>query len=142
MSEIRKATSEDLTEVYNLIVELENQSFDVCSFSKIYNENLDNKRVHYYVYEIEHKIIGFISIHIQSLLHHASNIAEIQELIITDSMRGKGLGKMLFEKALDIAKEDKCSKIEVCCNQKRKASHEFYTEMGMENNHYKFIMDL
>ena len=137
---IRQATIKDKEMIYNLLVQLEGMEFDKRMYSDIYEANLLNPAVFYFVYEEENSVVGFISIHIQKLLHHSGNIAEVQELIVDESVRGKGIGKQLFEKARLIAIENKCSQLEVCCNQKRKESHQFYELQGMTNNHYKFCL--
>lgn len=138
MNEIRMAEQEDVVKVYDLIVELENQVIDFNSFKNVYFENLCNPQIYYYLCTDNNEIVGFISIHIQALLHHAAKIAEIQELIIRKDMKKRGIGSALFNKAMDISKQNKCLQIEVCCNQKRTASHIFYQKMGMTNNHFKF----
>ena len=140
MQFIRQATIDDKEMIYNLLVQLEKIEFDKRMYSDIYEANLLNPAVFYLVYEEESSVIGFISIHIQKLLHHSSNIAEIQELIVDERMRGKGIGKQLFEQARFIAIENECMQLEVCCNQKRKGSHQFYESQGMTNNHYKFCL--
>ena len=139
---IRKATKLDETFIYNFIVELEGCELDKGNFSKIYEENLNNPQVEYYVCEEDDKVIGFVSIHIQQLLHHCSLIAEIQELFVARNARNSGVGKQLFQKAVKISKERECSQLEVCCNQKRVSSHRFYEAQGMTNHHYKFSLPL
>ena len=137
---IRQATINDKEIIYNLLVQLEEREFDKRMYSDIYEVNLLNPAVFYLVYEEASSVVGFISIHIQKLLHHSGNIAEIQELIVDQSVRGKGIGKQLFEQARLIAIENECMQLEVCCNQKRKESHQFYESQGMTNNHYKFCL--
>jgi PhnO protein len=142
MNEIRIAKREDVNEVFNLIVELEDNILDYQSFCKIYFENLCNPRIYYYIYTNGRETVGFVSIHIQVLLHHAAKIAEIQEFIIRKDMRKRGIGSVLFGEAMNIARQNGCSQIEVCCNQKRNESHTFYKRMGMLNNHFKFSKPL
>jgi (aminoalkyl)phosphonate N-acetyltransferase len=76
------------------------------------------------------------------LLHHVSKIAEIQEFIVAKEYQGEGIGTKLFEIANKIALDNNCTQIEVCCNQKRKRSHEFYLKLGMKNSHYKFCLPI
>lgn len=138
MEKIRQASKADLIEVFTLICDLENTKVDFSKFEKIYYNNLSNTNIYYYVYEMNKKIVGFISLHIQELLHHSAKIGEIQELIVLESVRGKGIGTKLFEKVKEIGRDTDCLQIEVCCNQSRIYSHEFYLDQGMTNNHYKF----
>lgn len=67
---------------YGLIVELENSIIDTVRFSDIFDSNISNPLVFYFVYEREKSILGFISINLQKLLHHTANIAKVQELIV------------------------------------------------------------
>lgn len=142
MESIREATLNDKEQIYRLLVALEETDIDTKCFSDIFEANLSTPFVCYFVYEKENVILGFISIHMQKLLHHTGNIAEIQELIVDETKRYQGIGKRLFQKAKEVAIDNGCKQIEVCCNQKRISSHKFYQSKGMTNNHYKFCLPL
>ncbi len=47
-----------------------------------------------------------------------------------------------MKRACDIAKEQQCLLIEVCCNQRRSLAHHFYEKVGMSKSHFKFTMAL
>lgn len=142
MGYIRKAKLSDTEMIYKLLVALEQQEFNQETYLDIYKQNLLNPAIFYLVYEEENEVLGFISVHIQRLLHHISSIAEIQELIVDEKVRGQKIGGQLFEKAKHIARENGCTQLEVCCNQKRKESHKFYERQGMKNSHYKFCLEI
>ena len=137
---IREATVNDKEIIYRLLVELEEKEFDRETYADIYKINLLNPNIFYLVYEEDSSVVGFISIYVQKLLHHNSSIAEIQEFIVDKNVRGQGIGKQLFKKAKIISRENKCTQLEACCNQKRKDSHKFYESQSMTNNHYKFCL--
>jgi PhnO protein len=86
------------------------------------------------------KAVGFASLHIQKLLHHTGNIAEIQELIVTKHYQGNGIGKLLFDEIQKVAISKNCLQLEVCCNKKRVDNHIFYELQDMKSNHYKFSL--
>lgn len=140
--EISVATADQIDEIYKLICELEDQQLCKVDFNNSFLSNILNKDVYYFVAIQKGCIIGFISLHVQCLLHHTSKIAEIQELIVSEQSQAKGVGHMLFEKAKEVAIENNCLQLEVCCNIKRITSHEFYKRQGMANNHYKFCLPL
>lgn len=142
MEHIRRATINDKEQIYRLLVVLEETAVDPQGFTDVFTSNLSNPLVFYYVYEQEFKILGFISIHVQKLLHHTANIAEIQELIVDETIRHQGIGNLLFQKAKEVAAENGCNQLEVCCNQRRTSSHKFYQSQGMTNSHYKFCLPL
>ncbi len=139
---IREVSPNDKESIYRLLVVLEETNIDTKQFSDIFDFNILNPQVFYYVYEKEDKILGFISIHVQKLLHHTANIAEIQEFIVDENMRHHGVGKRLFQKAKEVAVYNDCQQLEVCCNNKRIPSHKFYQSQGMTNSHYKFGISL
>lgn len=138
--EFRYATLNDLQGVYNLICELEMETMPAKEFEDIYSKNITREDIHYLVVENKGELIAFGSMHIQSLLHHSADVAEIQELIIKDDFRGKGIGKKLIDRLKEISKEKRCELIEVCCNRKRIDSHEFYEHNGFNKSHYKFTL--
>lgn len=139
---IRKAEKNDLDSVFSLICELEEDQIDKSNFCTIYLNNLSDNSIHYVVAEESGKVVGFISVHIQQLLHHAGSIAEVQELIVTKQLQGSGVGHVLFEEAKNIAADNGCINIEVCCNRTREKSHAFYEKLGMKRSHFKFTLKI
>jgi PhnO protein len=74
---LREAMFNDEDQIYRLVAVLDGTKIDPIKFSDVFNANRSNPFIFYYVYEKEDVILGFISIHVQKLLHHASSIAEI-----------------------------------------------------------------
>ena len=138
--ELRYATLNDLKRIYGLVCELEMEVMPLTEFEDIYSKNIYRDDVHYLVVEYKSELIAFGSMHIQSLLHHSANVAEIQELIIKNDFRGKGIGKMLIERLKEISRGESCEVIEVCCNRERVDAHEFYEHNGFSKSHYKFTL--
>ena len=137
---IVKAEDKNFEAVYELICELESTLIDRQGFYEVYSHNLTDDDIHYILAVDGLEVVGFASLHIQYLLHHASKIGELQELIVRGEKQGLGIGKTLFETIKKIAAENGCTQLEVCCNQTRKGSHEFYLKQGMNNSHYKFTI--
>ncbi len=140
MEYLREAVFEDGEQIHRLIVALEGTAIDIRQFQIIYKANLMNPDIYYVVYEDKCTVLGFISVHVQKILHHTAAVAEIQELIVDEVVRQCGIGKRLFQNAKEIAVKNGCTQIEVCCNQKRVSSHQFYQSQGMTNHHYKFCL--
>ena len=140
--EIREAETGDLELVYELIAELERTEPDREAFAAVFHRNLDRDDVCYGVAVEKECVVGFISLHIQELLHHGGLIGEIQELIVAGKCQGMGGGRLLMDWACIKALERGCLQLEVCCNRARPESHTFYERMGMERSHYKFCKKL
>lgn len=139
---IRDANVNDLDSIYLMICQLEEEKLDKTHFNDTFTRNLSNPNIFYAVAVYENKTVGFISLHVQSLLHHSGNVAEIEELFVDPSMRGKGIGKKLVEHAKTIAKKQNCEVFEVSCNVRREKSHIFYQNEGLSKTHYKFTENL
>lgn len=139
MIKIRKATGLDLSIVYAMICDLENSKIDFDAFSKIYSLNLSNSDILYLVAEYDENVVGFLSIHIQHILHHTNPTCELQELNIFEEYRSLQIGTELMLEAERIAKNLGLEEIELTTKVFRKRAQEFYTRLGYENTHLKFV---
>lgn len=139
----RRARKTDQAKIYSMINELEDFSLNRKNFAKIFTLNLKDKNVHYIVATDKNQIVGFISLHIQNLLHHAGKVAEIQELFVDPATRGKGIGEKLVDYVRVIAKRQGCNSFETTSNMKRERTHKFYEQKAsMSRTHYKFTQIL
>lgn len=139
---IRKAAPDDMQQVYGLLCELENERLPFDMYKEIFEKNLKDPSIHYFVCENERNIIAFSSLHCQYLLHHCSRVAEIQELVVKNEYKENGIGKLLFIEMEKAARADLCCLMEVCCNRSRVRAHGFYEHCGMKKSHYKFTLAL
>lgn len=139
---IRNATASDFAPIQNLLKQLETEQLDPILLHNIFLEKLEDPKYKIFIFEKDKKILAFISLRIETQLHHAAMIAEIMEFVVNEKDRSKGIGKRLFRHALQFAKKNNSLQIEVACNQKRKATHHFYTQQKMKNSHYKFSYPL
>lgn len=140
---IRPAVPGDVGRLYPLINELEEKTLDEEAFREVFAANLADSRIHYLVAEDRGgRIVGFVSVHIQNLLHHTGGIAEVQELVVTGEKRRTGLGALLLARAKRIAEANGCIQMEVSCNRRRENSHEFYESQGLTRSHFKFCCNL
>jgi PhnO protein len=146
MTTLRKADPRDLRRVFALICELEregDEKMDFDAFAPVYLQNCEDPNV-YYLLAIEggEAAVGFGSMHVQRLLHHCGPVAEVQELIVAEGCRGKGIGKMLLGALENEAGRRGCRQVELCCNMKRIASNEFYGHQGYRKTHFKHVKKL
>ena len=136
---IRKVEENDMLTVYEQICLLEEFTFNINAFEKIFNQNMKDKNVLYYLAEShEGEALGFISCHIQNLLHHCGKVAEIQELFVRQENRAEGVGQALVrfvEQELIVLN---CSSFEVTAQNKRLQTHDFYKKMGFDQTHLKY----
>lgn len=139
---LRKAEIHDKNQVYGLICQLVGFEFNMKSFERTFEKNMNNKDIHYWVIENNGSVIGFVSLHFQDLLHHEGRVAEIQELCVDEKFTGKGFGKLLADHAISEARKSNCEIIELSASNKRVDAHRFYDREGWEKSHQKFTRKL
>jgi len=78
--------------------------------------------------KINDDIIGTTSVIIEpKFIHDCSFVAHIEDVIVDSNQRTLGLGRILIDKAIEIANEYKCYKIILDCSEK---NIEFYKKFG------------
>ena len=137
----RQAKYPDVLQVKKLLDELENTVLDVQVFDVIFQEYQMDANTIMYVSEASNgAIIAFISCRGHRLLHHEGLVFEIQELIVTQSAQGMGIGRRLVELVQQEVQIRGAKSLEVTSNKRRKEAHAFYQSMGFRNSHEKFTI--
>jgi PhnO protein len=140
---IRPAISTDENSILALLEELENRVFDSGIFTTIFKSYLEDPLTCMFVaVGEENRICGFISCKGQPLLHHEGLVFEIQELIVTSTHQGRGIGKKLIESLKPELARLGAISLEVTSNKRRKEAHAFYQSVGFLNSHEKFTIYL
>ena len=76
----------------------------------------------------DENIIGSATILIETkIIHNFGKVAHIEDVIVDNNYRGKGLGKMLINKCINYAKDHDCYKIILNCSDK---NIPFYEKCG------------
>lgn len=106
---------------------------EVWSITKIEEETLSTwmKSNYNFVAIEDGDVIGVITLHTQIKLIRDGGIAGfIEEVAVKEKHRGKGIGKMLVDKALEKALEIGCYKVVLSCFPER---IKFYERCGFYN---------
>jgi PhnO protein len=139
---IRPARESDFDTLYSMLCELEDLVLDREAFSETFKLNLSNENIRYLIAEWERKPIGMASCHIQSLLHHAAKIGEIQEMYVDPNWRSRGIGSTLIEHLTQYCLEKGVAQMEVTTNRTRLDTHRFYERESFKNSHIKLVRHL
>lgn len=112
---IRKGEKRDVPGVMELVKELaafENATHEVeNSIQRMEAEGFgDSPAFEFFVAEHHGQIIG-IALYFFSYSTWKGRSCFLDDLIVTESFRGKGIGKKLFNKVAEVAKEQKCGKL-------------------------------
>lgn len=90
---IRQANVDD---AYNIAQLLSIYSDNDCTDTYIKSDILNNSYSHYYVYEIDCKIVGMIN------FHKLDGYAEVIDIVVLEEHRNIGIATSLLNKAFDI----------------------------------------
>ena len=137
--QIRAATAEDREIAYKMICGLEDMVLDRQGFDVAFERNLKNNNIRYFLAFYENVAVGIVSCHIQSLLHHAALVSEIQEMYVEPEFRSLKIGKALISRAIDFAKKAGAVQMEVTSRSTREQAHQFYQHEGFEKSHVKLV---
>ena len=80
-------------------------------------------------------IIGVASIHIICKLSRTLGL--IEDVAVNKDHRGKGIGKSLVEKLIEIGKQKNCDKIILNTSEK---NSKFYEKIGFEKNEIQMVI--
>lgn len=101
---IRKASSADADGVFALVEQLsDTYEVDRASFNTAYMDALnDPDRSVLLVADVDGHVAGYALMIISRLLHTRVDSAQIQELIVDEALRGRGIGSRLVAAVEDI----------------------------------------
>jgi len=81
--------------------------------------------------KLDEKIVGFIDFGPVLHKNSAENcFGEIYALYLLRAFQGKGIGKALFEKAIDTLSQENLTPIQIICHTKNIRAKEFYKRRG------------
>ncbi|MDN5212896.1 GNAT family N-acetyltransferase [Fulvivirgaceae bacterium BMA12] len=140
--EIRHVENSDFEEIYEFICALENETFEKEQQRQILAQNLANANNVYLIALFEGEAVGFLSCHVQNLLHHNGLVGEIQEMFTKAEKRGLGIGRKLVDNLKAIARDRNFIQLEVTSNIARAFAHGFYEKQHFRNTHKKFVYKL
>ena len=134
----RKITLEDLDEVYKLMNVLYKEKLKFDIFKEIYMSKVQDKNCYYIVAVEDDNIVGLLTSELQVKLHREKLQLFIEDLIVKEQKRNKGIGKALLENAINFAKENNCDIIELTSYNNEIEAHKFYEKNGFINHSIKF----
>lgn len=134
MEKIRKIGIDTITETFAMSNEDENTEMYLNeSFNpeKILKE-LNDPDSEFYLAELNEKVIGYLKINFAKAQTdvHDINSLEIERIYVLKNFHGKGIGKRLFDKALDIAIKNRFDYIWLGVWENNHRAISFYKKMG------------
>lgn len=111
---IRRILKEDQAAILSLVRQLPGrQRWSIEGWAQAFQGLMDGQHQEAFVATLHQRIIGFISLYYMRVLHHGGTVASIQELVVTEELRGRGIGRALVEFARGRARELRCAGTEL-----------------------------
>ncbi len=136
---IRDAKLKDEKRVFFLAKKFA-KSFDIIEikFNKTFNEFLINENVSFIVAEIDNEVIGYgLTFHHQTFYANGL-VSWVQEIIIDEELRGRGIGSKMMKRVEEISKEKNAKLISLATI----GAGEFYKKLGYKEcaTYYKKLL--
>ncbi|MBI3051884.1 GNAT family N-acetyltransferase [Candidatus Woesearchaeota archaeon] len=136
---ITKPDKGDFEDIFPLLKQLwENKPLNGKKLKEVFLRGLESVNQEYFIVKLNGGIIGFASLTIKNNLWQEGNLAHIDELIVDQQFRKRGVGTKLLEQIIATAKERECKRIELDSAFHRKEAHAFYKIKGFENRAFLF----
>jgi GNAT superfamily N-acetyltransferase len=102
---------------------------------KMWDEITRNPMLHYFVVEVDNKIVATCTISIiPNLTRSARPYGVIENVVTHADYRGRGLAKSLFQHTLNFAWMENCYKVMLLSGKDRQAAHGLYEGVGFSKD--------
>ena len=131
---VREAKVEDAAQICGLARELAETVGDSPSAEEAIRARLEEllgePRARVLVAENEAGIVGGVSFWIKPDLTHGDTVVEVPMLVVAESHRRAGVGKLLMEEVRNVASDNDASQIELVATRANLTAREFYRSLG------------
>ncbi len=145
-AKVRLASEADLPRVVELLAQLspddpdrEDTSSPLPYGYHLMFREMGQGRQQLLVAELRKKIVGtLVLIIVPNLSHKGTPFAIIENVVVDQRHRGKGIGEALITRAIKEARGAGCYKVSLTSNKFRKEAHRFYERLGFGRTHEAF----
>ena len=130
---IRNSTPEDLDAVFSLLQQLwPNRQLNKELLGQAFLNSFD---IEGHIIRLAcngNEVVGLCALSIRNNLYAQGLLANIDELVIDEKYRGKGIGKLMLDDVTLIASKNNCAFLELESAFHRVDAHRFYEKEGFE----------
>jgi len=131
--QIRPMAESDYDAVFRLYRQLVGKGMS-CEreFARIFKSFFASGDREAYVADVHHNVIGFITLYYFDVFHHCGQVASIQELVVTEEFRGRGVGRTLVNFVKEKMTEKQCRGLEVATDLLHSGARAFFQKCGLQ----------
>ena len=140
--QIRPATQSDLTKIISLLHDdklgrdRESVSTDLSAYQSAFAKIQTDPNQELIVATLNDQIVGTFQLsYIQYLTYSGGLRAQIEAVRVDSDYRGHGIGRHMFEWAINRAKEKGAHLLQLTTDKKRPEALRFYTQLGFVSSH-------
>jgi len=139
MIQIRESKTEDFDSIVVLLRQLwPGKPVDPNSLRKVYGRALVSDRQVYICAIFDHQVVGFGSLTIKSNLWSEAYVGYVDEMVVDEAHRDRGIGTQILDHLISWARERGCNRIELDSAFHRKDAHAFYERRGFQSRAYLY----
>ena len=97
---------------------------------------------HVLVAEQDGIVVGCLSSSIMRAVHRPRPVGRISMMVVSEKLRGHGIGAMLVAEAERMLAEQGCGLVEVTSQMHRVRAHQFYEKLGYEKTSVRLARNL
>jgi len=147
---VREATAADLPRIVELLAQL---SLDEPAeapgeplaegYRAAFREIEADSRQRLLVVDVAGRVQGTaVMVIVANLGHQGRPYAVVENVVVDAQRRSGGLGALLMQHTVELAREAGCYKVVLTSNKRRPDAHRFYERLGFQAKHEGFRLDL
>jgi ribosomal protein S18 acetylase RimI-like enzyme len=142
-AEVRPGNAEDFPAVLGLLRQLwPGAELDRAALRAVFERGLASDARAYVVATAGGRVVGFGSLALKDSLWQAGHLGHVDELVVDEAHRGRGVGARLLEHLAGLARERGCRRLELDSAPHRTDAHRFYERHGFARRGYVFSKPL
>ena len=131
IEELKKADETIVEDIIKLLKQLrEDPKEHVASLADLVYI-LDSKDAHIIVVQVEGRIVGIGTLYVLQKLGKRTGV--IEDVVVDEGQRGKGLGEQLVRKIIEVARENGVKSLSLTSRPERIAANKLYQKIGFDD---------
>lgn len=99
--------------------------------------------MHLLVAEVAGHVVGTVTlVVVPNLTHFAKPWAQVENMVVDEGLRGRGLGRALLDRCVELATGFRCYKVQLQSANQRLEAHQFYRGFGFQPSSVGFRLYL